>query len=518
MGMNERSESTKLWLGAILVLALTLVAHVRGLQGQFVEWDDTSHITRNATIRAVSFENVRVMFTRPIAKLYCPLTWLSYAIDYQIWGRDPFGYHLTNLLLHLANTLLVLVLVRKALRGRYEQATAAALLTAAIFGIHPLRVESVAWATERKDVLFAFFYLCALILYWRWLDGHKRSDYWVCFGLFVAAALSKSAAVTFPAVLLLIDHALAKRKAWEEKIPFFVVSLIVTAVTFLAQAGGKGETVATPEIIPLWARAGLVGYCSLFYVRKFFWPFHLSAVYPTFDEMHWNVFVGFGYLVTFALITALAVAVRRRWPALLPSWLFYVIALSPTIGLVPVGIHVVADRYSYVALIGLAVPVSMAIVCAIASVHNSAARVALCGVAAVIVAGLVFLSNRRTAVWSNTETLFLNALQENPNCLPAHVNLTVWYTSRKEFDEAIKHGQRAVEIAPYGIPGRKNLAYAYINEDHRREAITVLRPLAVHDVEDPDIWRALAECFEALGQTNNAKLARESQRRCEGRL
>src|ERR1041385_7073324 len=106
MGMNARSEFTKLWLGAIIVLALTFVAHIGGLQGQFVEWDDTNHITRNVAIRALTFENVRTMFTKPIAKLYCPLTWLSYAVDYQIWGRDPLGYHLTNLLLQLANTLL----------------------------------------------------------------------------------------------------------------------------------------------------------------------------------------------------------------------------------------------------------------------------------------------------------------------------------------------------------------------------------------------------------------------------
>src|SRR5947207_1577999 len=141
--MNERSESNKLWLGAIIVLLLTAAAHVRGIEGQFVEWDDTTHITRNAVIRALTFENVRVMFTKPIAKLYCPLTWLSFAIDYRIWARDPFGYHVTNLLLHLGNTLLVLVLMHRALRGRYEQAATAALLTATIFGIHPLRVESV---------------------------------------------------------------------------------------------------------------------------------------------------------------------------------------------------------------------------------------------------------------------------------------------------------------------------------------------------------------------------------------
>ena len=519
MGMNERPESKKLfWLGALAVVVLTLAAHVRGLQGQFVDWDDTTHITRNATIRGLTFANVRTMFSQPIAKLYCPLTWLSYAVDYQIWGRDPFGYHLANLLLHLANTVLVLILVQTLLRDRVQHATATALLTAVIFGVHPLRVESVAWATERKDVLFAFFYFCALLAYWRWTKARDWRDYGLCFGLFVASVLSKSTAVTLPVVLLLIDHFVANRKAWAEKIPFFAVSLIITAVTFLSQAGGRGETVASPQIVPLWARPGLVGYCSLFYVKKFFWPFHLSAVYPAFDEMHWTVFTSLGYVVAFVLITVLVVAVRRRWPVLLPSWLFYIITLSPTIGLVPVGIHIVADRFSYVPLIGLALPVSMAITWAVVSAPSRATQLAIGGAAAIIIVALAWLADQRGMVWANTETLFLNALQENPNCLPAHVNLTVWYTSVKEFDEAIKHGQRAVEIAPYGIIGRKDLAYAYIDKGDRRDAIITLKPLAQRGVEDPDVWRALAECFEALGDTNNAALARESQRRCEGKL
>jgi protein O-mannosyl-transferase len=517
--MNERSESNKLlWLGAILVLALTFFAHVRALQGQFVEWDDTNHITRNIAIRALTLENLGQMFTHPIAKLYCPLTWLSFAIDYQIWGRAPFGYHLTNLLLHLANTLLVLVFVREILRDRFQYATATALLTAAIFGVHPLRVESVAWATERKDVLFAFFYLSALIAYWRWLGTHKWRTYWVCFGLFVASALSKSAAVTFPIVLLVIDHWLARRKAWEEKVPFFAVSLIIATITFMVQAGGAGETVAPPAVIPLWARPGLIGYCSLFYVKKFFWPFHLSAVYPSFEEMGWTPFVSLGYLAALAAVTALIITVQRRWPALLPAWVFYLVTLSPTIGLVPVGIHVVADRFSYLPLIGLALPLSMDVVLMIFLLPSTASRIVASLAVAAVLMMLAFLTDQRGAVWSDTGTLFRNALQENPNCLPAHVNLTVWHTTRKEYPEAIKEGNEAVALAPDGIPGRKNLAYALINKGDRREAIIVLRPLAQHDVQDPDVWRALAECFEALGDTNNAKLARESQRRCEGKL
>ena len=517
--MNERSESNKLlWLGAVLVLGLTFAAHFRALHGQFVDWDDTNHITRNVAIRGLTLDNLGLMFAHPIAKLYCPLTWLSFAVDFQVWGQRPFGYHLTNLLLHLTNTLLVLVLVREILRNRFQYATAAAILTGVIFGVHPLRVESVAWATERKDVLFTVFYLGALVAYWRWLGTRKWRTYWICFGFFVASTLSKSTAVSFPIVLLIIDHWLAKRKAWGEKIPFFAISLIITTITFAAQVGGPVETVATPEIIPLWERMGLVGYCSLFYVKKFFWPFHLSAAYANFDQMGWTFFTSVGYLAAFSVVTALVIANRRRWPLLLPAWLFYLVTLSPTIGLVPSGVHVVADRFSYVPLIGLALPVSVAVMWLVFSLPNTAARFAVSLLVAAVLMALVLLTDQRGTVWSNTETLFDNALQEDPDCLPAHLNLAVYYTNRKEFDKAIDHAQQAVKLAPNGIRGRKILAYALIDKGERHEAVIALRPLAQQDVQDAEVWSILGECFEALGDTNNAKLARESERRCEGKL
>ena len=143
-----KKSSQWLMLGGLFVGLLTVVAHGRGRWGQFIEWDDPTHVTQNIAIRALTLEHWRMMFTTAIAKLYVPLTWLSLAVDYQIWGRDPYGYHLTNLILHVANTLLVLVLVRRLLAGRHPHPVGVAVLSAAIFGVHPLRVESVAWVTE----------------------------------------------------------------------------------------------------------------------------------------------------------------------------------------------------------------------------------------------------------------------------------------------------------------------------------------------------------------------------------
>jgi len=505
----------RLWGGAFVVALLTLAAQGSGLFGQFVEWDDPTHITQNPVIRALTPENLRAMFTAPIAKLYVPLTWLSFAVDYQIWGRDPFGYHLTNLLLHLANTLLVLALVYQVLRERSPLAVPVAILSAAIFGVHPLRVESVAWATERKDVLFAFFYLLAAVAYLRWVREKKRAAYWLCLILFIASALSKSAAVTFPLVLLLLDACLFRRRALAEKIPFFAVSLIVGLVTVAAQAGGEGQTLVNTEAVPVWGRLGLVGYCSLFYVKKFFWPFHLSAVYPGFDELGWTPLKAAVWFCAFAAITTSILALRRRVPALWPSWMYYLITLSPTIGLVPAGIHVVADRFSYLPLLGLALPVSFGLVKAVRWLvgRQAVAGGAVAGVVAGLIVCLAVLSSQRARVWENTETLFQNAIREDPDCLPAYINLTQWYTRHQEFDKAIACGERAVQIAPDGLPGRKNLAHALVRAGRTRDAIEVLRPAAEHHVEDLDVWRTLGQCFIARRDWKNARTACETAMR-----
>ncbi len=503
--MNAPSTTRRwLWGGAFAVTFLTLAAHGRGLLNQFVDWDDTTHITQNPVIRALTLNNLWTMFTAPAAKLYIPLTWLSFAVDYQFWGHDPFGYHLTNLVLHLANTLLVLALVYAVLRERSPLAAPVAVLTAAIFGVHPLRVESVAWATERKDVLFVFFYLLAAGAYLRWVREASRAAYGACLVLFIASALSKSTAVTFPLVLLLLDASLFRRRAVADKIPFFAISLLIGWVTIAAQAGGEGQTLVGTEAIPVWGRLGLVGYCSLFYVRRFFWPFHLSAVYPGFDELGWTPVTAAGWFCGFAVVTGVVLALRRRAPVLWLSWLGYLVTLLPTIGLVPVGIHVVADRFSYLPLLGLALPLSFGLVTAAKRFQPMTVAVTA------LVVCLTVLSAQRTQAWENTETLFQDAIRNDPNCLPAFINLTQWYTRHKQFDKAIACGQRAVEIAPDGLPGRKNLAHALTRAGRPKDAIEVLRVPAEHNVEDLDVWRTLGECFIAGQDWKNAQAAFEN--------
>jgi tetratricopeptide (TPR) repeat protein len=243
-----------------------------------------------------------------------------------------------------------------------------------------------------------------------------------------------------------------------------------------------------------------MGYCALFYVLKFFWPFHLTAIYPTFEEMDWQLPQSAAWLLALVVVCGTIFALRRRVPLLLPAWLFYLVTLSPTIGLIPVGAHVVADRFSYLPLIGLALPVSVGLV--------SCGR-RIWALVLVFVIGLVLLTHTRTAVWRNTETLFGSVLEEYPKSYPALVNLTVWYTSLGRTDEAIAIGQRAVAAAPAGLIGRRNLARALIKAHRYREAVGVLRPIIEHGIDDFHVLEDLHECFVALGDDKNARVVQE---------
>jgi hypothetical protein len=536
--INDRADAVN-WrraLAAAVLLLGTYLAHHHGLNADFVRWDDPTHVTQNPAIRSLSIASLQAMFTTYIAHLYAPLTWLSYAIDYRVWGQDPVGYHLTNLLLHLANTLLVFVLVeRVAVAARHPHppshaprprtrpspsSLALALIAAALFGLHPLRVESVAWVTERKDVLFVLFYLLALLTYpplaalGRTPDrpgkiGMARWRYLLTFLLFTAAALSKSAAVTFPVVILLGNRWLTGRWRWRETVPFFAVSAVIGLVTIVAQGSSATGTLADTTAIPPLARLGLVGYCSLFYVGKTFWPVHLSAVYPTFDEMTWTWLQTLAYPAALAAVTWLLFRVRRPVPLLWPAWLFYLVTLSPTIGLAPVGIHVVADRYCYLPFLGLATIIASVIVTAGRWLGGRWRPSAW--LIAVPVAGMLALlgmrTHARTVDWTDTGTLFRSVLREDPDHWLAHIKLASWYRRTGFHEGAIIHARRAVELEPRAPISRKTLAWILLDLGEPGAAALELQQLVDHGHGDADVWQGLGEAYMDLGRWSSARRA-----------
>ncbi|MEJ2342250.1 MAG: hypothetical protein P8Y10_08605 [Gemmatimonadales bacterium] len=267
------------WLLVLLVLGLTLVAYLPALKAGFVNWDDDVYLLTNTLIRELSAEGILHIFSQPYYGQYQPLVLLSFAFDYHFAGLDPAWYHTVNVLLHVANTGLVLVLVR-ALSGRFD----VAVMAAAIFGVHPLHVESVAWVTERKDLLYGFFYLASLIAYVNYIKRHKRWLYAIALALFLLSLLSKAQAVTLVLTLPLVDWLLYRHRdlGWRwialEKIPFFVSALAFGSLALVVQGAAGGLAMAEP--IGLADRVVYGSYNLVHHLMRLFAPVRLSAIYP----------------------------------------------------------------------------------------------------------------------------------------------------------------------------------------------------------------------------------------------
>src|SRR5258705_873673 len=345
-------------LVAVLVLT-TAITFERAIHNGFTKWDDQLYVTENHHIRDLSYTALESNFRSFLAGNYHPLTMVSLALDYRFWGLNPKGYHLTNVVLHLVNTLAVFGLIF-LLTGSRELA----VITALFFGIHPLHVESVAWVSARKDVLYASFYLGACISYVLWLKrGRLKAFYYVgALGLFLLSLLSKGMAVTLPVVLLLIDfHARRRvplRKQVLEKAPFFLLSIVFGALPVAAQK--EGGAIGNVASIPARARAFVACYGFLFYLFKALVPVKLSAFYPYPDGVARGLPLIFWLAPLLVAVIALGVyRSRPRGRGVTFGALFYLVNVVLVLQLIPVGRAITADRYTYVSYIGVGFVVAL---------------------------------------------------------------------------------------------------------------------------------------------------------------
>jgi hypothetical protein len=318
------------------------------------------------------------MFTAYHASNWHPLTWLSHGIDYALWGLNPMGHHLTSVLLHGLNTFLVVILITRLVsftrmdetaqirntRSAIHNPLIIGAVTGLLFGVHPLHVESVAWVSERKDVLYAFFYLLSILAYVRYVRaeaGKRAVPYVVCLVLFVFSLLSKSMAVTLPVVLLILDVYPFGRTGvrglftnqWRllvEKVPFFVLSIVSSVLTLQAQ--GTGGSIVPVWVHPLGDRVLIAVKGLCYYLLKTIWPSGLVPLYP----FPIQISVGFEYIVSFIAVTGLTLLSLWLWVKkkriFLIVWLSYIVMLSPVLGIVQTGGHAVANRYTYLPLLG----------------------------------------------------------------------------------------------------------------------------------------------------------------------
>jgi tetratricopeptide (TPR) repeat protein len=430
-------------LGAVLFV--TYLVYMPSLNNDFTNWDDNYYVTENAV---VAHPTLQTLVTTPLGGNYHPLTMASLALNYALSGPKPFSYHWLNLLLHVANTALVFLFVRKLSGGRLWTS----VVTALFFGIHPMHVESVAWISERKDVLYALFYLAALLLYLRYL-GRKRPAWlaatWIAF---VLSAASKPAAVVLPLTLLAIDYFNRRPfgpRVWLEKIPFFVVSAAVGALTVVAQKAAGA--VAAPHQWTLIQKVLFAAYGTAMYVVKLFLPFGLSAIYPY--PTAEGAPLGAQYYVAFAAVAILLptlVFLFRRNRVVMFGLAFFFINIVLVLQFFSVGQAVMADRYTYLPYIGLFF--------ALAwwmderpgpSFAGMPVRPALAAVFLALAVVSLVQTWRRCDVWQNSGTLWNDAIAKYPGqVVDAYNNRGYYYIAQSRYPEALADFNEAIALNP----------------------------------------------------------------------
>ena len=397
-----RRAPSRLWLAAIL--AVTFVVYIPSLQNGFTNWDDDAYVTDN---RLLAHPAIGALLTTPVRGNFHPLTIASLALNYRLSGLHPASYHWLSLLIHLANTALVFVFVRQLARGRFWTTIATALF----FGIHPMHVESVAWIAERKDVLYAFFYLIGLIAYLRYLDTRRRRWLVAAFLAYVLSAASKPAAIVFPLTLLLLDwyrERPFRAGALLEKAPFVIVSAATGYLTLLAQESiGALNVQASP-----FRKLLFVAYGFLMYLVKLFVPVHLSAIHPYPKVPGPDYYVAF--VVALGLIPVL-VYLCRRSRAVCFGLAFFLINIVLVIQIANVGEAVMAERYTYLPYIGLLFALAWWLDERGERPGSRLARpILIACFLAMLPLGLV-QTWARCRVWKSSETLWTDAIRKYPD-------------------------------------------------------------------------------------------------------
>ncbi|MDP2941837.1 MAG: tetratricopeptide repeat protein [Candidatus Omnitrophota bacterium] len=469
------TQKLKTIIFLFLILILTSAAFLPSLKNGFVNWDDDVYVTENPLIKNLSWGSVKEIFSSFHQTNYHPLALFSYALEYHFFGLNPRAYHATNLILHLFNCLLVFWLIW-LIRGRLT----AAFIVALLFGIHPLHVESVAWVAERRDVLYAAFFLSSLVAYVYYIRERKRHYYWLSISGFILSLLSKAMAVSLPFLLLLLDWQCGKRinrESLREKIPFFALAAIFAAATLLARQGA--DVLSIDKLTMLYSNLCLAGYGPLFYIIKTFLPFKLSCVYP-YGQNDIGIFKVI-FFFSPALLMALLVAtfsLRNLRKRIAFGALFYLICLSPAIiQMLPATQpeFIVADRYFYLASIGIFLLLAdgLSWLYARSKRYARMLRAAVLLIFPIILSVLAALTWNRCLVWRDSVSLWTDVLARgpNPNSATAYINRGTFYLERKEYNKAYVDFMQAFKIEPNAYEPYFNLASLNNSRGHYETAL-----------------------------------------------
>jgi protein O-mannosyl-transferase len=528
--MTLRAGSKYFILAAIFLVALQFAVFGRSLDYAFLKYDDDVYVYENQDVQRLDAESIAWLFAKPYYRSYTPLPLLSHAIDFRLWGLAPWGHHLTSLILHCINSILLFFFVLQVLRITREPAGDAgkelpprpvgepdtagplgAFVAAAIFSLHPMRVESVAWVSDRKDLLLLLFMLPACMAYLRY-DANRNTKrglrwYLVSLVCVVLAAFSKSIAVVAPVLFLLFDAFLTRRHrsmTWNglltEKIPFFIVGGTFGAIAIVAAGGSRPN-----EIMNTFSTAEQVFlpfYSIMFYPVKMLWPSHLTPVYPppAFPAM---VLAAIVCIVITKFVIDLA---RRGKPLWLLVWLCYVVTVLPTVSAVTAGIQLWADRYSYVAAVGLVLPFGVAVrdLWHGFGRHGVIERGSIVLLSSGLIAVCCALSVLQLPVWQNGESLWQHAISEAPDLARPYGNLGVVLENEGDHSGALAQYRRAIALEPGYADALYNMGIAYESMNFQDSAaLSYSRAIAMDSSYD-DAYVNLGNLCVASGKLDEA--------------
>jgi tetratricopeptide (TPR) repeat protein len=470
------------WLAfgiCVFLGAITWFVFGQTLRFEFVNFDDTTYVLENPHVaRGLTTEGIAWAFTQVQGANWHPLTWLSHMLDSQLHGLNPQGHHLTNVLLHSATAILLFLVLRQMTGAIWRSA-----FVAAIFAIHPLRVESVAWVAERKDVLSGLFFVLTIAAYVRYARRPwSPVRYGVVVLLFALGLMSKPMLVTLPFVLLLLDYwplnrfAAASdrsarifripRRLILEKLPLVALAIASGAATLLAQKGSLQTFVGIPLSLRI---ANALAACAT-YLRQMFWPVDLAVLYPFSDR---NLAL-FGTL-SFALLAAISAVVflRRHHRYLVTGWLWYLIMLGPVLGILQVGNQAHADRYTYLPQIGVYLLLTWMAADLSAGWRHRRPFLATLGI--VTLGALTFVARTQASYWQDSHSLWARAIACTSDNAIAHTNLAEAFFKKGKLNEAIEQSQKALQIDPSQAVARSALGLAFLQKGRLGEAVAHLQ-------------------------------------------
>src|SRR5438876_465022 len=432
-----------LWLALV-----TLLAYVPVFQARFVGYDDPGYVTANPhVLSGITLANLRWAFVTNEVGNWHPVTWISLMLNSQYFGSGAGAFHAVNLLLHVANTLLLFLWLLRATEAKWRSA-----LVAALFALHPLHVESVAWISERKDVLSTLFWMLALLTYTDYAKTGRSSHYFFALLLFGIGLMAKPMLVSLPFVLLLLDYwplgRFAERRTFGlliEKLPFLAFSIASSGVTLFAQQ--RVHAMISPDMAPIFVRAQNVVLAYIAYIGKMFVPTRLAVIYPY--NLHPSAIRALLSLAALVIGSAAAILIRRHKPYFFTGWLWFLISLVPVIGIVQVGGQSMADRYTYIPLIGLFVVLAWGGWDALNRLRIPAFAQALgASIALVLCAGL---TRAQLRYWHDSIALFQHAVNVTVANGVAEGNLGYALAEQEEHDKAIPHYKAALQSYPKAV-------------------------------------------------------------------